>query len=111
MSIRRRSATRYFKSFLTAAIALCSLTALAFCIPAAAWYRRTKEKERADAEIHFLAKHDGMTRLANRGHLNERLAEALTKAVAIGSQLALHYIDLDHFKEVNDSLGTRPAMR
>ena len=95
----------YFKSFLTAAVALCSLTALAFCIPAAAWYRRTKEKERADAELHFLAKHDGMTRLANRGHLNERLAEALTRTVAIGSQLAVHYIDLDHFKEVNDSLG------
>jgi diguanylate cyclase (GGDEF)-like protein len=95
----------YFRSFLLAALALCSLTALAFVIPAAAWYRRTKEKQRADAEIHFLAKHDGMTRLCNRGYLNERLAEALTRAVAIGSRLAVHYIDLDHFKEVNDSLG------
>jgi diguanylate cyclase (GGDEF)-like protein len=46
-----------------------------------------------------------MTRLCNRGYLNERLAEALTRSVAIGSQLAVHYIDLDHFKEVNDSLG------
>jgi diguanylate cyclase (GGDEF)-like protein len=96
---------RYFRSFLIAAVALCSLTALAFAIPAAAWYRRTKEKERSDAEIHFLAKHDGMTRLANRGHLNERLDEALTKVAAIGSRLAVHYIDLDHFKEVNDTLG------
>jgi diguanylate cyclase (GGDEF)-like protein len=96
---------RFFKSFLLAAVALCSLTALAFVIPAAAWYRRTKEKQRADAEIHFLAKHDGMTRLCNRGYLNERLTEALTRTVAIGGGLAVHYIDLDHFKEVNDSLG------
>jgi diguanylate cyclase (GGDEF)-like protein len=96
---------RYFRSFLIAAVALCSLTALAFAIPAAAWYRRTKEKERADAEIRFLAKHDGMTRLANRGYLNERLAGALTKVAAVGSRLAVHYIDLDRFKEVNDMLG------
>ncbi len=46
-----------------------------------------------------------MTRLANRGHLNERLDDALTKVAAIGSRLAVHYIDLDHFKEVNDTLG------
>ena len=96
---------RFFKTFLIAAASLCLLTGVAFGIPTAAWYRRTKEKQRADAELHFLAKHDGMTRLANRGHLNERLAEALTRVVAIGSRLAVHYIDLDHFKEVNDSLG------
>jgi diguanylate cyclase (GGDEF)-like protein len=96
---------RFFRSFLIAAIALCLLTGLAFGIPTAAWYRRTKEKERADAEIRFLAKHDGMTRLANRGHMAERLAGALTKLVAVGGKLAVHYIDLDHFKEVNDTLG------
>jgi diguanylate cyclase (GGDEF)-like protein len=95
----------YFRSFLLAAVALCLLTALAFIIPAAAWYRRTREKQRADAEIHFLAKHDGMTRLANRGHLNERLAGALARVAAIGSRLAVHYVDLDRFKEVNDTLG------
>ena len=44
---------RFFRSFLIAAVALCSLTALAFVIPAAAWYRRTKEKERADEEIRY----------------------------------------------------------
>ena len=96
---------RFFRAFLIAAVSLCALTGLAFGIPTIAWYRRTREKERADAELHFLAKHDGMTRLANRGHLSERLTEALTKVVAVGGQLAVHYIDLDHFKEVNDTLG------
>src|SRR5262249_32027943 len=96
---------RYFQSFLIAAAALCLLTSLAFGIPTAAWYRRTKEKERADAEIRFLAKHDGMTRLANRGHMAERLTDSLTKLIAAGGHLAVHYIDLDHFKDVNDTLG------
>src|SRR5262245_25973177 len=40
-----------YKTFLAAAVALCLLTALAFVIPAIAWYRRTKEKERADRQI------------------------------------------------------------
>ncbi len=96
---------RITKTFLTAAIALCLLTGLAFGLPAAAWYRRTKEKERADAEIHFLALHDGMTRLFNRAHLKDELAAALTRVATLGGGLAVHYIDLDHFKSINDSLG------
>src|SRR5262245_45876719 len=96
---------RFFRSFLMAAVALCLVTGLAFGIPTAAWYRRTREKERADEEIRFLAKHDGMTRLANRGYLAEQLAHSLTKLIAVGGHLAVHYIDLDHFKEVNDTLG------
>jgi diguanylate cyclase (GGDEF)-like protein len=96
---------RITKTFLTAAIALCLLTGLAFGLPAAAWYRRTKEKERADAEIHFLALHDGMTRLFNRAHLKDELAAALIRVTALGGKLAVHYVDLDHFKSINDSLG------
>jgi len=96
---------RFFNSFLVAAISLCLLTAFAFTVPAAAWYRRTMEKQRAEAEIEFLARHDAMTRLANREYLSEKLAEALTKLAPAGGQLAVHSIDLDHFKEVNDTLG------
>jgi diguanylate cyclase (GGDEF)-like protein len=94
---------RYTKTFVVAAISLCLLTALAFIIPAAAWYRRTNEKRRADAQITFLATHDGMTRLANREHFTKILAHALDR---LGTdRLAVHYIDLDRFKEINDTFG------
>jgi diguanylate cyclase (GGDEF)-like protein len=94
---------RYTKTFVVAAISLCVLTALAFMVPATAWYRRTEEKRRADAEIKFLATHDGMTRLANRAHLTEALGQALDRLGM--DRLAVHYINLDRFKEVNDTLG------
>ena len=98
---------RFSQTFLIAAGSLCLLTALAFVVPAAAWYRRTREKQRADAELMFLAKHDGMTRLVNQVHLTERLNEALITAAAAGTETAVHYLDLDRFKEVNDTLGHR----
>jgi diguanylate cyclase (GGDEF)-like protein len=94
---------RYTQTFVVAAISLCLLTALAFSIPAAAWYRRTNEKRVADAEIMFLATHDGMTRLANRGHFTKILAHALDHRGT--DRLAVHYIDLDRFKEINDTFG------
>ncbi len=105
MSIRPRSAIAFFRTFLLAAVALCLLTALAFCVPAVAWYRRTKEKERADEQIRYLAHHDVMTGLDNRHRLTEKLQRALIALPAHGGKLALHYVDLDHFKDVNDTLG------
>ena len=92
-------------TFLLAAISLCSLTAFAFAIPAVAWYRRTREKQQADRRIRFLAHHDPLTGLANRARLIERLDGALATLPAFGGHLATHFIDLDRFKEVNDSLG------
>jgi diguanylate cyclase (GGDEF)-like protein len=89
-------------TFLLAAGGLCALTSLAFVVPAGAWYRRTLEKERADAQIEFLARHDGMTSLANRPHLNERLTEVLDRAVRARREIALLHLDIDHFKDIND---------
>jgi diguanylate cyclase (GGDEF)-like protein len=96
---------RFYRSFLIAALSLCLLTCLAFSIPAAAWYRRTKEKERADEQIRYLAHHDTMTGLDNRHRLTERLQRALIALPEHGGKLALHYVDIDRFKAVNDALG------
>jgi diguanylate cyclase (GGDEF)-like protein len=96
---------RMYHSFLVAAGCLCALTLLAFTIPAGAWYCGTLDKERADAEISFLARHDVMTRLPNRSHLVERMTEALDRAVRTGGEIAILHIDLDHFKDINDRLG------
>jgi diguanylate cyclase (GGDEF)-like protein len=95
----------FFYDFMVAAISLCLLTGAAFCIPAVAWYYRTKEKQQADRRIRFLAHHDALTGLANRARLIERLEGVLAVQSSIGGEIAVHFIDIDHFKEVNDSLG------
>jgi diguanylate cyclase (GGDEF)-like protein/PAS domain S-box-containing protein len=53
---------------------------------------------------HF-ALHDALTQLPNRMYLRTRLPKLTARADAAGSRLALYYIDLDHFKDINDSLG------
>jgi diguanylate cyclase (GGDEF)-like protein len=95
----------FYKTFLIAAASLCLVTGLSFLIPAIAWYRRTREKQQADRRIHFLAHHDALTGLANRAQLIEKLENALTILPLRGDCLAVHFIDLDRFKEVNDTLG------
>ena len=94
----------FYKTFLLTAGALCALIALAFSVPAVAWYRRTREKQDADRRIHYLAHHDALTGLTNRARLIDRLNNALA-VMTIGSHVAVHFIDIDRFKEVNDTLG------
>ena len=96
---------RYYNEFLLAAVSLCLLTGFSFAIPAIAWYRRTREKQQADRRIRFLAHHDPLTGLANRAWLIERLDSVLAVLPSVGGQIAVHFIDIDRFKEVNDSCG------
>jgi diguanylate cyclase (GGDEF)-like protein len=95
----------FYRTFLMAAISLCLLTGFSFALPAVAWYRRTREKQQADRRIQFLAHHDALTGLANRTRLIERLQAALAVLPSTGGIIAIHFIDVDHFKQVNDALG------
>jgi diguanylate cyclase (GGDEF)-like protein/PAS domain S-box-containing protein len=63
------------------------------------------------AEREHDASHDPLTGLANRRRLFERLEEAISGARAEKAKLALLLIDLDHFKELNDTLGHQAGDR
>ncbi|MDX6752139.1 EAL domain-containing protein [Geminicoccaceae bacterium 1502E] len=63
------------------------------------------ERKLAEARIHYLAHHDGLTGLPNRGMFHEQLSQALARATRDGMMLAVLFLDLDRFKEVNDGLG------
>ena len=95
----------FYRTSLIAALSLCAVAALSFGLPAFAWYRRTKEKQQADRRIRFLAHHDPLTGLANRAQLIERLEAALAVLPVRHNGIAVHFLDLDRFKQVNDSLG------
>jgi len=63
------------------------------------------EWREAQDRIAFMAHHDALTGLANRTQLIEKLNEALASAGSKHDGVAVHFIDLDRFKRVNDTLG------
>jgi len=63
------------------------------------------ERKRAEARIEELATRDPLTGLPNRLLLSDRLAQGIAGASRGGHQLAVMFIDLDHFKAINDTLG------
>ncbi|MBD9358853.1 sensor domain-containing protein [Methylomonas albis] len=63
------------------------------------------ERQRAEQRIQFLANFDPLTELPNRGQLDDHLRYALSLAKRSNGHLALMFLDLDHFKDINDTLG------
>ena len=58
-----------------------------------------------ERQLHALAHTDHLTGLPNRRAYEERLVQAIDRAHRNGSPLALVYLDVDHFKQINDTLG------
>jgi diguanylate cyclase (GGDEF)-like protein/PAS domain S-box-containing protein len=63
------------------------------------------ERKQNSALIEYQATHDDLTGLPNRALLKDRLHQAIHHATRTNSQLAVVFVDLDQFKDINDSMG------
>jgi len=96
-------------SLLLAAVVLLGLNASAQTRVLARSNRRLEaevgERESAERKLEFLVHHDSLTGLPNRAGISTYLAELIETQGGGSGQLALLFLDLDQFKDVNDSLG------
>jgi diguanylate cyclase (GGDEF)-like protein/PAS domain S-box-containing protein len=93
-----------FEEFHPAACAWLEVHAYPTKDTVSAFFRDVTERRRTQEQMQYLAHHDPLTGLANRSLFYQQLDEALV-GIRAGSQVAVLYIDLDYFKEVNDTRG------
>ena len=67
--------------------------------------RESEAKVQHAQRVEYLAYHDGLTALPNRSLFNKLLSQAIRRARRYEGQLAVAFIDLDRFKQINDTLG------
>jgi diguanylate cyclase (GGDEF)-like protein/PAS domain S-box-containing protein len=70
-----------------------------------AFFRDITERKRSEQQIHQLAFYDALTSLPNRRLLLDRLHQAMAVSMRNGRYGALLFLDLDHFKSINDTRG------
>jgi diguanylate cyclase (GGDEF)-like protein/PAS domain S-box-containing protein len=67
--------------------------------------RDMTQQKASEDRVRWSATHDALTELPNRVLFQERLSEAIARAEANGTKVGLLHLDVDHFKQINDSLG------
>jgi diguanylate cyclase (GGDEF)-like protein/PAS domain S-box-containing protein len=67
--------------------------------------RNITDRKRAERRIRYLARYDALTKIPNRMQFQHLLQQSIARALRGKQALALLYIDMDHFKEINDTFG------
>jgi diguanylate cyclase (GGDEF)-like protein len=67
--------------------------------------RHARQRQRAQCHLYHGVLHDELTSLAKRTLLNQRIANSLARSRRMGNTFAVIYVDLDHFKRINDTHG------
>ena len=98
------TAALFHGTFAILAIGLAVVAALALSLPTLAYLLRTRQARASKERAEFLAHHDPMTGLLNRGSFNERLEARLDQAGGRDG-LAVAFFDIDDFKAINNSYG------
>ncbi len=81
------------------------LIVMGFSVPALVASRRIRERWKAEDQIRFLALHDSLTGLPNRVQLRQTLDRAAGRSRRHETYMAVLCLDLDRFKDINDTLG------
>ncbi|QDL94365.1 bifunctional diguanylate cyclase/phosphodiesterase (plasmid) [Paroceanicella profunda] len=94
-----------FRNLMPVLAGLCAIAILGLCLFLWLLYRRSAALSATEARMHYMALHDTLTGLPNRAMFVTRLERALRSSLSGPGGTALLYVDLDHFKRVNDTLG------
>jgi len=96
---------RVHAAFRNVALTVTALLALLGALGAWQLVRRAHKQRQAEERVRYLAHHDSLTGALNRASFTEALQRAIRAGSSGGPAFAVLCIDLDRFKEVNDSLG------
>lgn len=67
--------------------------------------RNLTDRKRAERRIRYLARYDALTKIPNRMQFHHVLQQSIARALRSGQMIAALYLDMDRFKEVNDTFG------
>ncbi|TLZ61751.1 MAG: EAL domain-containing protein [Gammaproteobacteria bacterium] len=67
--------------------------------------RNITDRKRAERRIRYLARYDALTKIPNRMQFHHLLQQTIARALRSGQVVAVLYLDMDRFKEVNDTFG------